>query len=865
MKRILILLIILPALFSFISCNKNKNRQKPVIVYEFSGSTEDVIIENEYLYFRFLPATAGIVLTDKTSGAEWRSNPLAGFSDPLADVVTGYLMNSQFALEYADNAGVGMTLQSSIYSVDRKAYEYKIVENVLEVNYTVGDITRSFVIPPAMQEERMRAYLERMEKDDRQFVESAYRLYNINNLRLNDDKNQLLTDYPDLARTRMYIMRDNIPDYMKEYMEIYFEGAEYNYEDYIEDSMRYSVTRENIKPAFNLTFRYFLDGRSLVLNIPYDRIGFRQNYPMTTLSVMPFMGSGNVNDDGYLFVPDGSGALIYFNNGKYNQVPYSTPVYGWDEAMPRDAVISDNKAPFPVFGIQKNNAALLCVIEEGSSYASIRADVSGRNCSWNRVFPIFEMIHGVKMDLSGRSQRDVYFYEAGLPEGESITLRYTPCAEQGYMGMAGEYRSWLIEKYPQIFSKKENEKKSAKEGVPVAIEIIGAVNKTQHRLGIPLDLPLKLTSYKETTSMIEDFADFGWENVHIKLNGWFNRSVEHTVPLNIKLIGELGSKKDFKGIISAAEKNNYTLYPEVDFVFARDVGNFSGFSLNRDAARYVSRQRVQRYPYSFIWFGERKSWGKLNYLARPVAVNKMIDVFMKKADKLGIKNIAFRNLGSKLAGDYHEKRRVSREASMKMRQLKFDQLKKSDAEILVRGGFSYSSPWASIITDMNLDKQFLSVTDDAIPFYQIVLHGLVPYTGAAINLAEDYSRNLLKTIESGAGLYFSFKTEDTAVLQETKFRQFYANEYAKWIGDADAIYKIFSADFGHLYNQSIIDHQILSHGVTLTEYEDGTKVIVNLTNNLWNYGGNIVDANNYIVLLRTVPQSNTISESGQEE
>jgi hypothetical protein len=812
------------------------------MVYEFSGSTEDVVLQNEFLHLRFLPATAEIILTDKTTGVEWRSNPLGGASgDPLADVVTGYLMESQFALEYADNAGVGMTLHSGIFSVQRGAYEYEIVNDVLEVRYTVGDIARAHRIPPAIPEERMLILFDQMEWGNRQFIESGYRLYDINNLRLSDDRNQLLNDYPDLAKMKLYVLRSGTPDFMKEEMEVFFIEAGYTYEEFYEDSIRYHVSGEIVKPAFSLTFRYILDGRSLVLNIPYDRIGFRQTFPINTLTVMPFMGAGNINDEGYILVPDGSGALIYFNNGKQNQTPYSIRVYGWDEALAREAVISDNKAPFPAFGIQKNGSALLCIIEEGASYASIRADVSGRNCSWNSVFPVFNLIHGARMDISGRSQRDVFLYEANLPEGESITLRYTPCTEPGYMGMAKEYRSWLLEKYPALG------KGSIGSGIPVVVEIVGAVNKTQHRFGLPFDLPLKLTSYKETAEMISNFANLGWKNVHIKLNGWFNRSVEHTVPTRIRLINALGNRKDFIGIVDAAKINNFTLYPEVDFVFVRDVGVFSGFSLYRDAARYISRERVQRYPYSFVWFGERKQWGKLNYLTRPAALTRMIDNFMQKISAYGINNIAFRNMGLRLAGDYHERRHVSREASMIKRQEKFAELRESGAEILVHGGFSYSIPWASMVVDMNIDDQFFGITDEPVPFYQIVLRGLVPFTGRAINLAEDYTRNLLKTIESGAGLYFSFKTEDTAALQETKFRQFYANEYARWIDDADALYKKFTYNFGHLKNQIITNHVILTSGVTITEYEDGTMVIVNTTNNTWNYYGNTVEANNYIV------------------
>jgi hypothetical protein len=819
------------------------------MMYELAETAEirnDVILENNYLHLRFSPGTAEIILTDKTSGVQWRSNPANPANDQIADVVTRQLMESQLSLDYADSSGVGMTLQSGIYSVQRSAYEYEVVNGALEVRYTVGDLARNYRIPPAAAEERMNMYLDQMEFDERGIVETTYRLYDINNLRLNDNKDQLLADYPELSKIKLWVLRTNSPDFMKEEAEESFKKAGYTTEDFAEDSMRYELKGGNIKPAFSITLRYLLEGRSLIVNVPFDKIGYRPAYPITQLAILPFMGCGGINDSGYMLVPDGSGSLIYFNNQKQNQVPYNIRVYGWDEAMPRDAVISDNKALFPAFGVHKNGAALFCVIEEGSAYASIRADVSGRNSSWNCVYPIFDMVHGALMNIAGRNQRAVYLYEASLPEGENITLRYTPCAEPGYMGMAKEYRSWLLGKYPVL----QNRRVTG--GVPAAVEIIGAVNKTQHRLGLPMDLPLKLTSYKETESMVKDFAGLGWENVHVKLNGWFNRSVDHAVPAKVKLIKPLGSKKDFEHIVSAAEKNNFIVYPEVDFMFMRDVKTFGGFSLYSDAARYVNRERVQRYPYSFVWFGERKLWGKLNYLARPAATERMINKYRKQARKYKINNIAFRNMGSKLAGDYHERRHTSRETSMLMRQKKFEEMYKSGNKILVHSGFVYAVPWASIVTDMTITEHSFGITDTSVPFLPIVLHGLVPYTGRAINLAEDYTKNLLKTIEAGAGLYFSFMTEETAELQETKFRQFYANEYGKWAGDADVLYKKFNADFGHLYNQLIVSHTILSHDVTITEYEDGTRVVVNASDNAYSYNGNNLKADSYIVLKQGV-------------
>ncbi len=843
MKNSIWLLMIIFTIFSFASCNKKALRVKQVEVYEnIAANQEDVVLENEYLELRFLPRTAAIILTDKATGMQWHSNPKGDAVDRRADVVTSYFMDSQFSLEYSDITGVGMTLYSGESSVKLNAFSYEIVDGALEVSYTIGDVARTFRIPPAMPEERMNSFLEKMDEGDRGLIEASYRLYDINNLRSTDNEEQLLAAFPDLNRTKIYVLRDNTQVYMKELLEEYFAIAGYTYEDFYEDSMRYPSTGDMDKPAFSLMLRYILDGKSLVVNVPYDKIAYRPNFPFTQLALLPFMGAGGINDEGFLFVPDGSGAIINFNNGKFNQLAYNNRVYGWDEGIPRNAIISDTKALYPVFGIQKNGNALLAVIEEGASYASVRADVSGRNNSWNSVYAAFDIVHGANTDITGRADStSIFLFENGLPDGESITLRYTPC-EPGYIGMAKEYRSQLIKRYPVLANR------SAGSNVPMAVEIIGAVNKTQHRLGIPFDLPLKLTSYKETQKMLEDFSSLGWKNVYVKLNGWFNRSVEHSVPTKLKLIDQLGSKKDFRNMMAFAEENNMEVYPEADFFFVRDVGSFSGFSLYRDAARYVNRERIQSYPFSFVWFGERDQWGKLSYVARPASMVKMLDNFVLKAAGLDIENFTLRSMGSKLAGDYHEKRHVSREGSLRLRQEKLAQLTQAGHKIMINTGFDYTVPWASMITEIAIDDYDFAITDASVPFYSVVLRGLVPYTGRPINLAEDYTKNLLKTIESGAGLYFSFMQEETAELQETKFRQFYANEYDRWIGDADAMYKRFTADFGRLFSQDIVDHIILAKDVTITVYEDGTRVFVNSSESAWNYNGRIIDAESYVVL-----------------
>ena len=845
-KRVIWSLLVCGTVFLLASCARETVIPRQVHIFGNDSTGEEVVLENEYLTLRFLPETAEIILTDRSTGVEWRSNPEGRRYDVGTDFVTRQLINSQFSLRFADVSGVGQTFFSSQHGVEHGVFEYSVVDGTLEVRYTVGNLTRIFIVPPAMEEERMVALLDRVAPQYRGRIRAAYRLYDIDNLLPADDRTALLSMFPELSRTNVFVLREGTQDFLLEQIEGFLQDAGYTYEEWVADVARFPAVSPPDRPTFNITLRYTLDGRSLLVNVPFDEIAFRPTYPLVEFALLPFMGAGGLNDEGYLLVPDGSGAIINFNNGRHSQLAYFSRVYGWNEAMPRDAVIIDSRSPYPVFGIQRNGAALVAIIEEGSAYASIRADVSGRNSSYNMVHPVFEMIHGAVMDISGRSDRLVFLYERELPAGESITVRYIPAVRDGYVGMAMEYRNWLLQRYPVL-----RERLAAgrnRTGVPVVVEVIGAVSKTQHRLGIPFDLPLRLTSYDEAADMIRGFADRGWRNVHVKLTGWFNHSVDHSVPSRIRLISELGNARDFRNMVSSADEFGFEVYPGVDFFFMRNSRAFDGFSSFRNVARHPNRNRVQQYPFSFVWFGERTDWGTRAYLANPEFSMALIGGFVERSQNFGLRNIAFRSIGSRLGGDFHERRLVSREAAMRMRQDKLAELSDAGVGIMVRTGFSYTVPWADIIIDMALEDQGANIINSAVPFYQIALRGLVPYTGRAINLAEDFTQNLLRIVETGAGLHFSFMMESAALLQETRYRQFFANEYGRWIESAHALYQRFSADFGDLFDQMIVDHRILAPGLTVTVYEAGARVYVNRTDVVQNYNGVVIEPGNWTVV-----------------
>jgi len=433
-------------------------------------------------------------------------------------------------------------------------------------------------------------------------------------------------------------------------------------------------------------------------------------------------------------------------------------------------------------------------------------------------------------------------HERQLAEGESIVIRYIFTEQPGYMGMAVAYREFLQERYPWL-----NQRVS--QPINAMVEILGAAETRQHVLGFPVDRPFPLTTYDQATTMMNHFAVNNWSNVHIKMRGAHNDSIDHSVPNGVNLISQLGGRRAFNNMVDTANNHNFQFFLEADFVHMRRITMFDGFSRNSNAARQVNRQRVEHRGFSYVTFTE---YGGTTVLANPmVLANPAYTVsaatrFVNEARDMNVNNIAFRALASSLGGDFHHNRHVSREASMNVRRDLLSDLREQGTNIWLNVGFSYAAPFANLITGMPISDQNVNMTCASVPFYQIVFHGLIPFAGNPLNLAEDFSYQYLRTMESGASLFFSFMSASTADLEVTRYGRYFANEFDRWFSRANDLYHNYKHLVGHLYNQLIIDHQILAEGVTVTVFEDGTRIYVNTS--LVDYADGFVPSRRYIVV-----------------
>ncbi len=820
--------------------NSSKPKETNFVYHEFDASKHpsSYVLENSFLRFELDPETTQFTLLQKSTGHLWRSNPENPDQDRLALGKERNNMKSLFLLKYSTENGVDDIYDSYSYSVQKKFYDIERNGDEIVVNYCVGQIERTYIYPLAITESDMDEWLDLMKPADARAVKQVYRKIDIDNLLPSDNSADLLMRYPVLEDDNVYEIRDNIQKYLKERTEQLFMSVGYTEADYRRDAELYAGGSVKEVPMFNVSVSYRLDGGDFVVNVPFDRISYRESYPVTNLTLLPFFGAAGTGDDGFIFVPEGGGSLIEFNNGKTKQSGYYADIYGWDYALDRKAVIAETRIAFPVYGMSFGDSSFIAVIKNGAEYAGITADISGKMGSWNYVRPDFRMIHGEQYEVSTRTTSAQYAYEDSLPQDESITEIFRFVDGGSYVDMAKSYREYLF----------GDSARTENASVPVAVEVIGAVDKVQQVAGIPETRPYKLTSYSEAAEIVNQISEYGIDSLYFKLSGFINGGIRQKMLTKIKYISQLGGKGEFRKMMDSMSSSGARIYLDGTVQYAYRSSFSDGFNRYKHPARFVSSEVCEISEYSPVWYGKLDTRDTY-YLLRPDISDRLADVFVRKAKSLGLDGVSFRDNGWQLSADYNDDRPVSRAASRKIQTSRMQSVNDMGMGVMVNSGNDYSLKNADFVTGMVLHGNNYAIIDRQVPFYQIALHGYVNFAGTPVNLAYENRQIILEAAESGAGLYFVFMNESEKALQETNYTEYYAACFDSWKEQMDSICRSYDSAMSAVRNSCIDGHFFVTDDVTLTTFDNGIRVYVNFGySDFTTESGLLVPARDYKVI-----------------
>ena len=816
----LIITAVIAAAIVVIFYFQSATEQEPIMeVNGYSGSEDPIVVENDKLKLTMDPATTQFTVEVKDTGKIWYSNPPTAAEDPLAVASYKGRLQSTLLLTFSEATGLQTTYDNFSYGIDNRLYEIEQGEDYIKINYSIGEAEKQYTIPPVTTAAKMQEWFDAAGKQSASFIRRYYKKYDINDLDEEDNKEELLANYPILETEPIYVLRETtVSGASTIKLEQIFADAGYTAEDLEADKALDNKLKSSNKLVFNVSMTYRLDGDELVVEMPLDDLEYRKSTPIYTMVMLPYFGAGGPEDEGYMLVPEGGGALIDFNNNKQSQAAYYASLYGWDMALSRDAVVHDTRAYFNAFGIANGDDSFICILEEGAPYASVQADIAGHGGSYNYVNAVYSISPRELFEVGDIGSQNTYKFLEELPH-ETLTQRYCFVNSNDYVDMAKTYQGYLQEKYGDYFSPNDDA------ATPVALEIVGAVDKVRQVMGVPVSRPLKLTKYSEAADMIKQLTDEGMSNMSVKLTGWCNGGVNQKILRKAKTIHALGSKKDLKNLGDTAKELGVDLYLEGVTHYEYDSGLFNGFFSFRDAARFISKERAELFVYNPVTYNARESVDSY-YLLHPDLIQENTDTLAAAAAKYNA-NVAFRDTGMDLSSDYYLKDTVSRQAAMVSQSESLKQIEDGGQKNLINMGNDYAVSYADMVTNMDLAGSGYTILDEEVPFYQLAIHGFVNYTGDPLNVCGNEEEELLESAEYGAGLSFSLMRETAFALQKTLYTEYYASDFATAHDRMMEIYNRYNSELGHVFNQQMVDHEKLSENLSCTVYEDGTKVYVN--------------------------------------
>lgn len=790
------------------------------------------------MYYR--ETDASFVIRNSETGYIWYSNP---GQDTQDNSVSTSATLAQIGIDYFTSKSESKSMNSYSDSVLNSGFTFEKIDNGFKVLFTFGKrvITKS-MLPIAVRKSKFESMLisKITNEDELDILNNRYDLVSLAAIGSDETRRQLLEDYPLLETSDLYILNKYTPDYA--YEEIYNILQRYNYtaeeinKDNAENNINIIITPLE---SFTIPVEYTLENGSLIVRIPCAQIIAPKEFPLVNIRLLPFFGATDINAKGYMFIPDGCGALVDYNNGKLNAQPISIPIYGTDPAKKQSEKFQyTEQAIVPVFGMKNENDAFIAIIEDGDAHASINTDIAGRVYSYNTNYASFNILPWDTVAFSGTSgeiKNNVYSSEQYLGD---IAVRYTflQGSDADYSGMAKAYRNYLA-------SKNEISKLSMG-GYRFILETLGAIRKTKSFFGIPYTATVPLTTFKQTEMIMNEIRIKGVKNIDIKINGWFNGGINNKVPKNVNVEGVLGGRRGLSKLSSTVSSQNGQLYLDVALQNVNSGFLAPGFNAWTDAVHYTYKEIAIKYPYSIVSMAQDRE-RQYKFLLSPKKLWNLLNPFITRLKKYSLGTPYYNDLGKAALSDFHSSNTVDRQEAVNYIT---DDLKKTEMSYALSTGNIYSIKNAKLILELPNDSSHYFLEDKSVPFVQMVLHSYIDYAGQAINLSDDYRTAMLKTAETGGCLYYVWIYGDEIELKNTSFNTYYAVNYRDWVDEAVEFYNRLSVDFSELRNIAISSHEELAPDVTCTTYENNVKVIVNYSSSVFEINGLIIESSDYAVI-----------------
>ena len=564
---------------------------------------------------------------------------------------------------------------------------------------------------------------------------------------------------------------------------------------------------------------YTLNDNGITAKVIIKSIREAEN-KLYSVSVLPFFASCENNTDSYLFVPSGSGALIGVDSGKRDIRTYSERVFGKDATeQPMYKNQNTQSVRMAAFGVSTADGGVLGVISEGAELASINAQAGDEQYGFSSVYPSFVLrskATSVIKNSDNVTSSLISKYTADTVSINSVCVDYILLDKEqcDYNAMAKAYRSFIEEKYS--VEKQINEP-------DVMLTIIGGVREKKNFLGIPHSSTTVLTSFNEARQILKDIKEDTGADIVVNMKGFGSNGINSSkVADGFKLSKLYGSNKEKTELIKWSKENNIPLCFNYNLIFYNKNG--VGYSVN-ESARDANMSLAKYYKYNLITHSQDADLG-VDYILSRYSLARIGTKLVSAAKDNELSAVALSELSSVIYSDcdnplYYAAAHMSDDVGRIV-----EQLKKNKLAVMGEEANIYAAANMDYVINTPTNSSDYRSFDKEIPFYQMVLKGMVSISGSAINASDNGKEELLKSLSTGSALSFTLiKNEpNVSVLQENPLLSY-------------SVYNGFKKEMVEMilnampFLDSVKGASIVSYSeenkLSCTQFDNGTVIYVN--------------------------------------
>ena len=569
-----------------------------------------------------------------------------------------------------------------------------------------------------------------------------------------------------------------------------------------------------------------IENNDIVVKVPNASIYEPEDVQLITLQLYPFLGA--TKEDyvpGYMFIPDGAGALIRFDQQRVlMDTPWRAMIYGFDYGV-TSGISSTLNDPFmvtmPIYGMVHGigQNALLTIVESGDFYGEIIAHTAGLITEFNWVTTLFHYRQFYTQPTTRDANRGPVIQLLQTERNHfDIVMRHLILSETDadYVGMARSFQQRLVE---------QGVLAPITEPAPmIHLEFFGA----EMRESLLWNTVISMTPVAEIQTMIARLQEQGMSEMLAVYWGWVRGGASNSYPQRSNFERRLGSRNDLQVTIDMLESAGIPLYFHTNFTNAhRGVGRLFG------GPRLAEQLNSQPHPQNFLV---------------PQDSLQQASHDLQNFASYGIERLALQSTATHVYSTHNNVGAASRSAN---RNIVHELLELLNAE--EQSQLAIYNPIAPFWGHTN--SYFLTpmtssgylFTTDTIPFLQIVLRGHINYYTPFMNFEANSRQAILQAIDFGAYPAFLLTAKPSHLLADTPSRNIFTSEFDVWEQTVVETYQIIQATLGQVRGQAIIAREVLAPGVTKTTYANGVVIIVNYTSTNFRFGNITIYAEDFHV------------------